>query len=150
MAGARFIRTDYFVDDMSRPEYGDFDIDPDGLLAYRESIGAEKILILADIQVKYAKMKVPRPLGESAKLAFQKGADALVVTGNASGDAPGVTDLQAAACTELPVLVGSGLRPDNARELLAPCDGAIVGTSLMVNGSVDVDTLELLISHVKR
>lgn len=150
MSGARFIRTDYFVDEMSRPEYGEFDIDPDGLLAYRKSIGADKVLILADIQVKYATMKNPRPLAESAVLACRKGADALVVTGNASGDAPRVGDLRDAAGNGLPVLIGSGLRPANARELLAACDGAIVGTSLMVEGSVDPDTLELLMSHVHR
>ncbi len=150
VTGARFIRTDYFVDRMTRPEYGEFEIDPDALLDYRAKIGAERVLILADIQVKYATMVEPRPLRESAMLAREKGADAVVVTGNASGDAPTVEQLRAVAGTGLPVLIGSGLKPNNVKSLLAECDGAIVGTSLMQNGSVDPDTLELLMSHVRQ
>ncbi len=62
MAGASFIRTDYFVDRMTRPEYGEFDIDAEGLLAYRSAIAADDVLILADMQVKYAPMVTPRPI----------------------------------------------------------------------------------------
>ncbi|MCW8844032.1 MAG: hypothetical protein OQK00_11525, partial [Rhodobacteraceae bacterium] len=48
-AGGTFIRTDYFVDPMSRPERGGrMHIDPEGLMAYRRSVGADDILILAD------------------------------------------------------------------------------------------------------
>lgn len=147
MAGARFIRTDYFVDRMSRPEYGEFAIDPDGLIAYRKSIDADDVLILADIQVKYAKMLEPRPLSESARLAREKGADAVVVTGKQSGVPPTIEDLHDAA-QGVPVLLGSGLQPANASQLLGACDGAIVGTALMIDGAVDADALELLMSHL--
>ncbi len=146
-SGARFIRTDYFVDRMMRPEYGEFSIDPDAVLAYRRKLNAGNVLILADLQVKYAVMLEPRPLADSARLAREMGADAVIVTGNASGSAPSIEDLRAAA-QGLPVLVGSGLTPANAASLLAECDGAIVGTSLMDNGSVDLDAVELLMSHV--
>ena len=148
MAGAAFIRTDYFVDRMTRPEYGEFAIDPDALLEYRKAIDAENVLILADIQVKYATMIEPRPLSESASVAGQKGADALVVTGDASGHAPTIEQLRNSACAELPVLVGSGLDTGNAARLLAECRGAIVGTSLMRNKSVDQAALEFLMSKV--
>ena len=47
-SGAAFIRTDYYVDRMTRPEYGEFHIDPDALIAYRSKIGAGDILIFAD------------------------------------------------------------------------------------------------------
>jgi len=150
MAGARFIRTDYFVDRMTRPEYGEFAIDPDALLEYRSSIGADDVLVLADIQVKYATMVESRALRESAELAYRKGADALIVTGEASGDAPAAEHLRDAAGTGVPVLIGSGLKSANAEALLAACDGAIVGTSLMQDRSVDNDALELLMSCVKR
>lgn len=150
MSGADFIRTDYFVDRMQRPEYGEFEIDPDGLLEYRGTLGAERVLILADIQVKYATMIEPRPLEESAKLARLKGADAIIVTGDQSGDAPTREQLRRSAGWNLPVLVGSGMRADNAQALLDECDGAIVGTSLMTNRSVDPDKVELLLSHLNR
>ena len=71
-AGAAFIRTDYFVDRMTRPEFGEFHIDPDALIAYRREIGAEHIMILADIQVKYATMVEPRPLKDSAHSLARK------------------------------------------------------------------------------
>lgn len=150
MAGAAFIRTDYFVDRMTRPEYGEFEIDPDALLDYRRSIDAENVLILADIQVKYATMIKPRPLSESARLACEKGADALIVTGDASGDAPTAQHLSEVANNKLPVLIGSGLDADNAEQLLSECDGAIVGTALMREQSVDPDALESLMSKVAR
>lgn len=150
MAGASFIRTDYFVDRMTRPEYGEFKIDADDLLKYRRAIGADSVLILADIQVKYATMVEPRPLRESARIACEKGADALIVTGDASGDAPTVDHLRETADSDVPVLIGSGLTAANAEALLAECDGAIVGTSLMQNKSVDQDALELLMSKVAR
>jgi len=134
---------------MTRPEYGEFAIDADALLEYRSKIGAADVLILADIQVKYATMIKPRPLRKSAKLAHRKGADALIVTGEASGDAPTIEQLREAAGTGAPVLIGSGLRPDNAKILLDECDGAIVGTSLMQNQSVDADAVELLMSRLK-
>lgn len=149
-AGAAFIRTDYFVDRMMRPEYGEFHIDPDGLVAYRSEIGADNILILADIQVKYATMIEPRPLCDSARLACTKGADAVIITGDKSGDAPSVEQLRAVSVCGLPVLIGSGLNRKNACELLAECDGAIVGTSIMQGKSVDFDALELLMSQLNR
>lgn len=150
MAGASFIRTDYFVDRMTRPEYGEFAIDPDALLEYRKAIDAENVLILADVQVKYATMVEPRPVSESAAQACEKGADALVVTGDASGDAPTVEQLRETSDTNLPVLIGSGLAAGNAERLLAECDGAIVGTSLMQDKAVDQDALELLMSRLDR
>ena len=145
-SGAAFVRTDYFVDRMTRPEYGEFDIDPQGLLRFRADIGADDVLIMADVQVKYATMVEPRPLAESAHLAARNGADAIVVTGDASGDAPSIEHLHDAA-GDLPVLIGSGLSPDNAAMLLPECDGAIVGTSIIRNGSVDAEALGELMAR---
>ena len=94
-SGASFIRTDYFVDRMSRPEHGGaMAIDPVGLLRYRESLGADHVLILADVQVKYAVMLEPRPVGASARDAHVHGADAVVVTGSRTGSEPTGADLE--------------------------------------------------------
>lgn len=150
MSGARFIRTDYFVDAMTRPGYGEFEIDADDLVIYRSSIDADDILILADIQVKYATMIRKRPLGESAQLACEKQADAIVVTGDLTGDAPVIEHLREAASgvaasgRVTPVLIGSGLDVDNAKTLLADCDGAIVGTAIMRNKAVDPESVSNL------
>jgi len=139
-AGASFIRTDYFVDPMERPEHGGaMHIDPEGLMAYRSKIVAEKILVLADIQVKYARMLEQRSLSDSAELARRHGADAVVVTGTVTGDPPRVEEIEEArsGAADVPVLIGSGVDRSNARVLLDACDGAIVGTSLKTGEDID-------------
>jgi hypothetical protein len=151
-AGARFIRTDYFVDRMTRPEYGEMAIDPAGLMAFRARLGADHVLVLADIQVKYAHMLEPRPLAESAALARDSGADAVVVTGTATGHAPSRADIQGArgGAADCPVLIGSGLDAANAGALLAGAAGAIVGTSLKTGDRVDVERVRALVSIARR
>ena len=149
-SGAAFIRTDYFVDRMTRPEFGEFHIDPNALIAYRTEIGADDVLIFADIQVKYATMVKPRPMRESANLARNKGADAVVVTGDESGHPPSTQYLREVSGCDVPVLIGSGLNSRNAATLLAECDGAIVGTSIMQEKSVSSDKLELFMSNARR
>ncbi len=148
MTGARFVRTDYFVDRMTRPEYGgEMEIDPAGLLAHRDAIGAAHVLILADIQVKYATMLELRPLAESARAAEACGADAIVVTGSVTGEPPRNEELAAARAGAggLPVLIGSGLDATNAAQLLEAADGAIVGTSLQGPDGVDADKVRELL-----
>jgi membrane complex biogenesis BtpA family protein len=147
-AGARFIRTDYFVDRMERPDYGEMLVDPVGVMAFRRRLGADRILILADIQVKYAHMIEPRSLAESAAAAWASGADALVVTGTATGRAPAVEDLENArrGAPGCPVLIGSGVDLENAAGLLAHASGAIVGTSLKSGKHVDMRNVQALVS----
>lgn len=150
-AGADFIRTDYFVDPMSRPEYGEFDIDPEGLTQYRKMLGAEDILILADIQVKYANMLIKRSITESARLANMHKADAIVISGDATGDAPVLDDLgDAKSGSDVPVIIGSGLKAGNASLLLNHSDGAIVGTALMKEKVVNKDNVEKILKEIGR
>ena len=152
-AGARFIRTDYFVDPMARPEYGGaMAIDPDRLLAYRQTIAADDVLILADIQVKYATMTVARGLTESAGLAARHRADGIVVTGRVTGEAPPARDIAEAkaGAGSVPVVVGSGLDADNAAALLAVADGAIVGTSLKQGDGIAAGRVTTLVAAARR
>jgi len=152
---AKFIRTDYFVDRMSRPEYGEFAIDPQGLMQHRDDTGSGDVLVLADIQVKYATMLEEKSLSESAELASRMRADAIVVTGDETGDAPSIAQLHAARAgvvadgRNIPVLIGSGLTARNAGELLAECDGAIVGTALMRERRVDLSATRSLMQAVQ-
>jgi membrane complex biogenesis BtpA family protein len=145
-SGAGFIRTDYFVDRMTRSEYGEMRIDPVGLMRLRGRLSASSILVLADIQVKYARMIAPRPLAASAREAARCAADAIVVTGGATGEPPSCADLRAAreGAAGLPVFIGSGLDAANARDLLALADGAIVGSSLKTGDMVDRGRVEVL------
>jgi membrane complex biogenesis BtpA family protein len=145
-AGAAFIRTDYFVDEMSRPEHGSMRIAPEAVMDYRSSIGAWDVLVLADIQVKYAEMLAPRSLAESAGRASRAGADAVIVTGTRTGEPPTPRAVLAAreGAGDCPVLVGSGLAPANAAALLEAADGAIVGTSLMQEGRATPELVSAL------
>ena len=92
-------------------------------------------------------MLEPRPLAESAAIARTCGADAVVVTGRATGHAPAPEEIRdacqgASAC---PVLVGSGLDAGNAEALLAFAKGAIVGTSLKTGNRVDVRKVQAVV-----
>jgi uncharacterized protein len=150
-SGARFIRTDYFVDRMERPEYGEMRIDPAAVLALRRRLQAEQILVFADVQVKYARMLEPRPLARSAALARDRGADAVVVTGSATGQAPDINGLReaSAGASGCPVLIGSGLDVEHAALLVAAA-GAIVGTSLKTGDRVDVAKVRALVAAARK
>lgn len=151
-AGASFIRTDYFVDPMERPEHGGvMRIDPEALIAYRRRIRADRVRILADIQVKYARMLEERSLTRSAALAHRHGADGVVVTGSITGDPPSVEAIREAkaGAVEIPVLVGSGLTARNARELLEVADGAIVGTSLKSGERIEASKVREIVDECR-
>ena len=81
-------------------------------------------------QVKYAQLMARRS-GVGTRRARQ-GADAILVTGCAPGNASPEDVLAAReGAGDCPALVGSGLAPGEARGLLEVADGAIGGTSLM-------------------
>ena len=91
----------------------------------------------ADIQVKHAKMLRERSISESAIEAQEKGADAVIVTGHWTGDAPNLSRLMdVKKSVDIPVIIGSGLDSKNARELLKYADSAIVSTSLKEGGNI--------------
>jgi uncharacterized protein len=151
-SGASFIRTDYFTDPMFREEYGGaMRLDAPGIMAYRKSIGADDIMIMADIQVKYAKLMVERSLAQSAEIAFEAGADAVIVSGDATGDPTKMADLELAksGAGDRPVVIGSGLDAGNASQLLAPCDGVVVGTSLKTGELIDADKVRAIVTAAR-
>lgn len=153
-SGARFIRTDYFVDRMSRPEYGgEMKINPKGLLAFRRRIGAEaSVEIFADVQVKYATMLEKKSLSDSVRQAKAEGADGIIVTGQLTGDAPVVEHLAEAQAASAghPILIGSGLTAENAGVVLKHASGAIVGTGIMTRGRIDRTKAARLMEVVSR
>jgi membrane complex biogenesis BtpA family protein len=98
------------------------------------------VRLLCDVHVKHA-----TPLGEESpadaarELVGRALADALIVTGAATGRPP-TPELAAevrAAVGRAPLLIGSGLEPSNAPALLEHADGAIVGTWLKREGRID-------------
>ena len=128
--GGSFVRVPVFVDSV-QTAFGAIKANPYDVINYRKRIGAGAVGIFADIQVKHAKMINPRPISESAADAERRGADALVVTGVWTGNAPSLWKLkEAKSSTSLPVVIGSGIDEKNAAALLRYADAAIVSTSL--------------------
>lgn len=152
-AGNSFIRTDYFVDRMSREEYGgEMEINPQALLEYRKKIQGEDIQLLTDIQVKYATMLEEKTLAQSAKEAHEFQSAAAVVSGTITGVPPTVEEIELArsGAPELPIIIGSGLATDNLNILYPHLDGAIVGTALMTDTRMDYEKIALFMDQVRR
>lgn len=109
------------------------------LLRLRRALDADDVAILADVDVKHSAPLAPRPLKEEARDLIERGlADALVVSGGATGDASDPDQL-AAVCEAVPgtpVLVGSGVTAQNARAF-PHAAGFIVGTGLKHGGRVE-------------
>ncbi|MCI0675617.1 MAG: BtpA/SgcQ family protein [Phycisphaerales bacterium] len=135
--GGEFIRAEGFVF-ASIADEGLLDsADAGPLLRYRKLIGADgangdpPVKVLADIKKKHSSHAITADLdiGESAKAAQFFGADGVIVTGIATGQAIKVNDLGSArVATTLPLIVGSGVTPDSVKDLFAYADALIVGS----------------------
>jgi membrane complex biogenesis BtpA family protein len=109
-------------------------------LRYRRSLGAqERVKIFADVLVKHAVPLGSVDMAQVARETVARGlADVLVVSGPATGAAAALDDVEVVkkAVPHVPVLIGSGIDEGNVLDFLALADGAIVGTSLKVDGIV--------------
>ena len=133
--GCQFVRIPVFVDTVL---YSGGIIYPCAYdcMYYRKQIGAEDVMILADVQVKHTHMLMKDiSIEQSAKDAVACGADGLIVTGTATG---GETPLEmirrVKEVVDIPVLAGSGVNSRNIKEQMSVADGAIVGTALKKDG----------------
>ncbi len=107
-------------------------------LRERARLGSRAAL-WADAQVKHATQLSQESLAQCVADLVQRAlADAVIVSGRATGSAPSAERVAeaAGAADRAPVLIGSGLTLENAPELLAHAHGAIVGTALKRGGRV--------------
>ncbi|MEM3662278.1 MAG: BtpA/SgcQ family protein [Sulfolobales archaeon] len=125
-------------------------------LRYRAMLRSS-VKIFADVSVKHGRQLYDVPLSQLARETYYRGrADALIITGAETGAEPSLKDLEIVrkAVPESPLLVGSGVKPDNIEKILAYADGAIVGTYFKLNGvvwnPVDPKRVKQLIDTVKR
>ncbi len=101
------------------------------LARYRKALEATDVMFMCDVNVKHGSHFIisDRPVFEQARDAEIQGADALIVTGFETGKAPNAENIKKCMdCVSLPVLLGSGITKENARELMGIADGAIVGS----------------------
>jgi uncharacterized protein len=109
------------------------------VLRYRRELGSD-VKIFADVLVKHA-----QPLGQpNITIAVQETidrglADAVILSGGATGSPPTIIDLELAkaAAGQTPVLIGSGASWDNVPSLMKAADGAIVSSSLKRQGKIE-------------
>jgi uncharacterized protein len=98
---------------------------------------AAPVAVFADVLVKHAVAPVGLSLGDAARDAFYRGgADALIVSGVATGAATDVNDVHTVkrALPAAAVWIGSGVTKANVAALLAVADGVIVGSALEQGG----------------
>lgn len=106
-------------------------------LRYRHQIGADSIPVFADVKKKHASHALTGDISiaEVARGMDLHRADAVIVTGEHTGEAPDLDDLRVVReATQLPLLVGSGTTADNYTALFPLVDGFIVGSTLKEGG----------------
>lgn len=125
---------------------------------YRRQIGAESVRMIFNINAEFAAPIAPRPIAEVAKsVVFSSNPDAICVSGpitSQPADASAMAEVSGAvAGSGVPVLINTGFKVTNAAELLAYADGAIVGSSLKVDGitwnPVDRSRVAALMAEVR-
>jgi len=98
---------------------------------------APQVSVFADALVKHGRALDQDSLAGAVRDLAQRGlADAVLVTGARTGDAPSLEELAEAkaAAGPVPVLVASGATARNVSSFLRLCDGVIVGTALKRGG----------------
>ncbi len=142
-AGARWVRANQWVNAYVANE-GFLNGPAPEAMRYRSAIGAADVRIFAD-----------RGISEQATDAEWFDADVLIATGARTGSPTDPREVEAVKRgTTLPVIVGSGLDPDQVPSIFAVADGAIVGQWLKRDGvwwnPVDPARVERLVAAVSR
>ena len=120
----------------------------DETLRLRKLLGAERIRIFADVLVKHGVPLGPVTLADAVRDAVERGlADAVIVTGSATGAAASPEDVRVAAnVASVHVYVGSGVTAENLVKFVPPASGVIVVSWLKVDGiianPVDVERVQ--------
>lgn len=148
---AHFARLDVFVDNVET-KWGKIFAQAAEILEQKKKIGAKNLALLTDIHVKHAQMLDKKSLEQSAKEAIHYNSDALIITGNWTGQKPRESDFQSVrkVSSTIPLLVGSGLNHENAKSLLEYSDGAIVGTSIKIGDFIDFSKAKRLIEIINK
>jgi membrane complex biogenesis BtpA family protein len=133
-AGASFLRVEGFAYAHVADE-GWLDACAGELLRARRALGAG-IAVWADVRKKHAAHAVTGDLSlvDIAKGTAFSGADALIVTGASTGETTDPRDVEAVREAGLPVVVGSGVTPQDAPRLAAIADALIVGSWIKEGG----------------
>jgi membrane complex biogenesis BtpA family protein len=135
-AGARFVRSNQWVNAYVANE-GIVEGAAPKATRYRAALRADEVGFFADVHVKHGSHAIvaDRSLEEQTLDAEFFDADVLIATGQRTGNAAVLEELRTIKeAASLPVVVGSGLTAENAKQILGIADGAIVASSLKEDG----------------
>jgi len=133
--GAAFVReifTGTYASDM-----GPWTPDAGKAMRYRDRLGRSDLALLYNVSAEFAYSLDRRPLPDRARSAvFSSIPDAVLVSGQITGEAAALTDLEAVkqVLPDTPVLANTGVKHETIGEVLKLADGCIVGSSLKVDG----------------
>lgn len=135
-AGLDFVRVEGFAFAHVADE-GIIESSAAALLRFRRAIGAERVQVWADVKKKHASHAVTADvgIGETAAAAEFMRADAVIVTGSATGECPTAADVaEVRGRCRVPVYLGSGITHDNLASYYPGADGFIVGSAFKRDG----------------
>ncbi|HHG90140.1 MAG TPA: BtpA/SgcQ family protein [Devosia sp.] len=133
--GAAFVReifTGFYASDM-----GPWTPDAGKAMRYRDRLGRSDMAMLYNVSAEFAHSLDRRPLAERARSAvFSSIPDAVLVSGQITGEAAALSDLEAVkkVLPDTPVMANTGVKHETVAEVLAIADGCIVGSSLKIDG----------------
>ena len=107
------------------------------ILRRRKELNAEPIRVFADVKKKHGShsLTIDLDIADEIRQAEFFLADGVIVTSQFTGLSPDKDDLQKARrVTQLPVLIGSGMTPENIAQYLPLADGFIVGSYFRKDG----------------
>ena len=135
-AGADFIRVNQWANAYVANE--GFVEGPAALATrYRSMLHGQNIRIFADVHVKHGAHAITadRSVPELARDVEFFDADVAIATGQRTGDSATMEELETIASgTSLPLMVGSGVTPDNVGDIFRTADGVIVASYLKHHG----------------
>ncbi len=128
--GARFIQLDHITGRFKHCA----SVSPSHFISVRKKY--PRVVVLGGIHPKYYRLTNPETPIEQSALRAKRLAHAIVVTGEKTGGAATIEDLARVKCTigNKPLIIGSGLTPQNAIAQLSIADGAIVGSAFKTHG----------------
>ncbi|AKG21997.1 photosystem I biogenesis protein BtpA [Calothrix sp. 336/3] len=132
---AEFIRVNVLTGVMATDQ-GLIEGEAHELLRYRRELGTD-VKILADVLVKHARPLSSPNLTVAVQDTIERGlADAIILSGWATGSPPNLEDVELAsqAAGNTPVFIGSGASWENIATLMQAANGVIVSSSLKRHG----------------
>lgn len=155
--GAQFIRVNVLCGSRATDQGVIHGIAHELMRRRRELNAVDRIKVFADVRVKHSSaIGEDRPIAEEVEDLVHRGlADAVIVTGGASGHTADVDEGRQvrAASAPAPVFVGSGVNSETVANWKGVADGFIVGTGVQHGGvtgnPVDAQRVRELISAIE-